>query len=694
MQSKVQRCWVTSWGPVWLRVAGVLLVTIAAHWAGSASSQETGLDLSTFNRSVRPQDDLFEFVNGTWLRTTPIPDDKSDYGSFGILADLSQERVKKLIEKLAAEQHSAGSDEQKIGDFYRAFMNVDRIEAEGIGPLQSQLEKIDQLDSKERIWEHFGYNRQIGVRTPVQFFVSQDARNSEQYLSQITQGGLSLPDRDYYLKQDEVSEQARDALKNYISTLLELAGQSNARAAAEEVFELERKLAEISWSRVELRDAEKRYNKFTLEQWYADLDSVDWEGFFYAVGIEPPDELNVNTPSFFQKLLPIFEQTELDVWKNYLRFQLLNSFSPYLSEPFVKANFELYGQTLAGIPELEPRWKRCVNAISGRGAGDFGALGEAVGRLYVAEYFKPEAKAKMNELVDNLLVSFGTSIQELSWMSDQTKARATEKLFKITTKIGYPNQWRDYSRLRVEADDLIGNVMRSNVVEHFRNADKLGQPIDREEWGMTPQTVNAYYNPLKNEIVFPAAILQPPFFSMDAPDALNYGGIGAVIGHEISHAFDDQGSRYDGDGNLNNWWTEQDSAAFKQLADQLVAQYEAYEPLPGKPVNGRLTLGENIADLSGLTIAHKALRLSLGDREPEKIAGWNADQLFFVGWSRVWQRKYRDAEMVKRLLTDPHSPSKYRANGPVTNIDAFQQAFDLKPGDILYKSPEERIKIW
>jgi len=670
------------------------IVLLANGMTSSAGAQQQPLDLSTFNQSVRPQDDLFEYVNGTWLKNTPIPEDKSDYGSFGILADLSQERVRKLIETLAAVEHPAGSDQQKIGDFYRAFMDVDRIEANGINPLKNQLQKIDQLTSKEEVWRQFGYFGQIGVRVPVQFFVSQDARNSDQYLSQIFQGGLSLPDRDYYLKDDDSSEQARTALKTYIATLLELAGHDDPAEAASNVFELERKFAEISWSRVELRDAEKRYNKFTLSQWQEKLDNVNWEDYFYALGIEPPSELNVNTPSFFESLIPIFEQTELAVWKDYLRFHLIGSFAPYLSEPFVEAHFQLYGKTLAGIPELEPRWKRGVNAISGKGAGDFGALGEAVGKLYVTEYFKPEAKAKMNELVENLLISFGSSIQELTWMSDQTKERAAEKLSKITTKIGYPNQWRDYSKLRVEPDDLVGNVMRSNVVEHFRNADKLGQPIDREEWGMTPQTVNAYYNPLKNEIVFPAAILQPPFFSMDAPDALNYGGIGAVIGHEISHAFDDQGSRYDGDGNLNNWWTDKDAAAFKELAERLISQYEEYQPLPGKPINGRLTLGENIADLSGLTIAHKALRIAIGSQEPEKIAGWNADQLFFVGWSRVWQRKYRDAEMVKRLLTDPHSPSKYRANGPVANIDAFQQAFDLKPGDALYKSPAERIKIW
>jgi predicted metalloendopeptidase len=373
---------------------------------------------------------------------------------------------------------------------------------------------------------------------------------------------------------------------------------------------------------------------------------------------------------------------------------LLDAYAPFLSQPFVDAHFELYQKQLAGIPVQRPRWKRAVNAIAGQGAGDFGALGEAVGELYVQRHFKPEAKKKMEELVDNLLAAFGDSIDDLTWMTDETKVRAKEKLSKIGTKIGYPDVWRDYSKLEVKPDDLFGNVYRSNLVEHARNIGHLGQPIDRNEWGMTPQTVNAYYTPTKNEIVFPAAILQPPFFSMNAPDGLNYGGIGAVIGHEISHAFDDQGSRYDGDGNLKNWWSEDDEKAFKELTRQLIDQYASYQPLDGKNVNGQLTLGENIADLSGLSIAHKALTIAREGKPEEIVAGWNSDQLFFVGWSRVWQRKYREKEMIKRLLTDPHSPSQFRANGPVNNIDAFYKAFDLKPGDGLYKPEDERIKIW
>ena len=374
--------------------------------------------------------------------------------------------------------------------------------------------------------------------------------------------------------------------------------------------------------------------------------------------------------------------------------QLVDSFAPVLADDFTTAHFELHSKAVAGIQEQLPRWKRAVNAISGAGAGDFGALGDVVGRLYVARHFPPDAKAEMDKLVKNLLRAFGESIDDLSWMTEVTKMRAKEKLSKINTKIGYTTKWRDYSKLDVVPDDLFANTVNSNRVEYRRMVDRLGKPVDKEQWGMTPQTVNAYYNPPLNEIVFPAAILQSPFFSKDAETPLNYGGIGAVIGHEISHAFDDQGSKYDGDGNLNNWWTDEDREAFKALTTRLVAQYAAYSPLDGKNVNGELTLGENIADLSGLSIAHKAYRLSLDGKEPEKIAGWTGDQLFFVGWSRVWRRKYRDAEMVRRLLIDSHSPSQYRANGPVSNIKAFYEAFELQEGDGLFKPEKERIEIW
>lgn len=663
--------------------------------ASTAVAQNDGpLDMSAFDKSTRIQDDLFNHVNGKWLENTKIPDDKSNYGSFGKLADLSQSRIKTLVEAAAESDNPKGSDKQKVADLYKSFMDEDRVNMLAAAPIQSELSKISSLDSKAKLIEHFGYLSRIGVDSPIGFYVMQDVGDATQYICNLVQSGTSLPDRDYYLKDGDAQQAARAALLKYMLTVAELADAKVLKENAQQVVDLEIALAEMSWTRVQLRDANDRYNKMTFEELGKLTDGkVDWVSYFAAADVaEKPANVNVNTPSYFEGLAQLIESTPESTWQAYLQFRLIDSFAPYLSQDFVDANFELYQKQLAGIAEAQPRWKRGVNLVAG-GRG-FGTLGDVVGKLYVEEHFKPEAKMAMEKLVSNLLKAFDSSIDDLKWMSDETKLRAKEKLAKITTKIGYTNKWRDYSRLNVVADDLYGNVYRSNITEHYRNIEKLGQPIDREEWGMTPQTVNAYYNPTKNEIVFPAAILQTPFFDVNAPEALNYGGIGAVIGHEISHAFDDQGSEYDGDGNLKNWWTESDRAAFKSLTEKLVAQYQQYEPLEGKRVDGKLTLGENIADLSGLTIAHRALTIAREGKADEKVAGWNTDQLFFVGWSRVWQRKYRDKEMVKRLLTDPHSPSRYRANGPVTNIEAFYKAFDVKPGDRLFKPEDQRIAIW
>lgn len=674
-----------------------LPLLLLALLVGQATGQDDGgIDESALDKSVRIQDDLFLHVNGTWLKTAKIPEDKSNYGSFGILADKSQYRIKQIIESTAESIHPAGTNEQRISDYYRSFMNLKLVNELGISPLEKELAKVEAIESKAEIWKHFGQLGVLGVDTPVGFFVSPDAGDATQYICQLIQSGTSLPDRGYYLKDDEVSQAAREGLKKYIAKLYELANIKGGEEAADVIFALEKKLAEVSWERVEIRNARKRYNKMSFEK-LGELTSgkLDWKTYFEVSRVaDTPESVNVNTPSFFEGMSQIFEETSEKTWKQYLTYKLIDAYAPYLGDDFSTANFEFYEKQLAGIPVQQPRWKRAVNAIAGQGGGSFGALGEAVGQLYVKEHFKPEAKEEMETLVENLLAAFGKSIDDLSWMTDETKVRAKEKLSKIGTKIGYPDVWRDYSKLEVRPDDLVGNVMRSSVVEHDRVVQKLGKPIDRDEWGMTPQTVNAYYNPTKNEIVFPAAILQPPFFGSETPTPLNYGGIGAVIGHEISHAFDDQGSQYDGEGNLKNWWSDADRESFKELTTRLIKQYEVYEPLPGKQVNGQLTLGENIADLSGLAIAHKAMKIALDGKPDVKVAGWDRNQLFFVGWSRVWQRKYRDKEMIKRLLTDSHSPSQFRANGPVTNIDAFYEAFDLKPGDQLFKPEAERIKIW
>jgi predicted metalloendopeptidase len=654
----------------------------------------SGIDTTGFDTTVRVQDDLYRSINGRWMDTTEIPSDRSNYGSFSVLADQAEERIRALIEEMAASDQESGSNAQKVGDFYKSFMDEKTIEARGIAPIKPLIETIRKIKDKAELTSQLGEMIQLGVGGPIRFYVDQDDKDATRYLSNLHQGGTTLPDRDYYLMDDEKYVNARQALTTYIQTLLALSGQMNAEQAAAEILDLETKLAQHQWPRTELRDAEKRYNKFAVADLGQIAQAFEFRRFLEAAGVATIDEINVTTPSFFTGFGELFRQVPLETWKLYLEYRAIDAFAPYLSQSFADAHFELHEMVLAGVPEQRPRWKRAVGAVGGEGAGDFGALGEVLGELYVAKYFPPEHKQRMDQLVKNLLLAFEQSIDELSWMTDETKQAAHEKLKKITTKIGYPNKWRDYSALVVQPDDLIGNVMRSNQVEYRRNIDKLGKPIDREEWGMTPFTVNAYYNPGKNEIVFPAAILQPPFFNPDADDAVNYGGIGAVIGHEISHAFDDQGSRYDGDGNLKNWWTDADAAEFKKLKDRLVEQYNDYEPLPGKRVNGEFTLGENIADLSGLAIAYKAYQLSLDGKPAPDMDGFTGPQRFFVGWSQVWRRKYRDDELLRRLVVDPHSPSYFRANGPVTNIDAFYEAFAVGPDDGLYKPASERIRIW
>lgn len=652
-----------------------------------------GVDLSAMNRSVRAQDDLYQFVNGTWLKNTEIPSDKSNFGSFTILADRAQEHVRDLIEEVAENDHQRGTNEQKVGDFYKSFMDVELVESLGYEPIEEHLGKIRAIKTKGELLKLWAHQQRMGIGCPIGFFISQDDKDSTRYAGHLIQSGTSMPAREYYLSYDRKYVDAREAFQTLITTLLTYVENEYAEDAAAVVLSIETELAGHQWPNTRLRNPANRYNKFSVADWQNECQSIDWAQYLKDCGVEI-DEVIVMTPSFFADFDSMFQNVSLDDWKLYTEFGFVDSVAPLLSKKFVDASFDFHTKQIAGVPEQLPRWKKAVNAAAGAGAGDFGVLGEVVGELYVQRHFKPKAKAEMEKLVNNLLKAFDSSIDELAWMTDETKVRAKEKLAKITPKIGYPNKWRDYSGLKIEKDDLVGNMQRSAMVEYNRMIEKLGQPIDREEWGMTPHTVNAYYNPSKNEIVFPAAILQAPFFSESADAAINYGGIGAVIGHEISHAFDDSGSQYDGDGNLKNWWTDADRKAFQELTKRLVAQYEKYEPLPDQNVNGRLTLGENIADLSGLAIAFKAYQLSLDGKPAKLIAGWNGKQRFFLGWSQVWRRKYRDAEMVRRLVIDPHSPSEYRANGPVTNIDAFYEAFEVKEGDKLFKPADERIRIW
>lgn len=669
-----------------------LALILAVPLSHAAETLSSGVDTRGIDNSIRPQDDLFRYLNGEWIKHTPIPADKSTYGSFEMLMDEAELNIQEIITHAVEGNPARGSELQKIGDFFTSYMDKETIADRGIEPLRGELAKIDQLANKEQLVNHFGYLQTMDVSGPIGFYVDQDDKNSSQYLAAIIQTGITLPDRDYYLSDDEKYTAAREALKQYVVKLHQLSNLPGGEQAAEAVLDIETQLAEVHWTRTELRDANKRYNKRSLSQLDEIAHEIPWQTFFSAVRVPEVEELNVVTPSYFEALGEIIENVPLEKWQHYLRFHLIDNFASVLPTEFVDASFELHGKELAGREEKRLRWKRAVTTIAG-GRG-FGALGDAVGREYVVRHYPPEAEARMQELVDNLLKAYESSIKDLTWMTPETKERALEKLSKITTKIGYTEKWRDYSTLEVKPDDLLGNVMRSAEVEYQRMIDKLGKPVDRSEWHMTPQTVNAYYNPGFNEIVFPAAILQPPFFDFEADDAVNYGAIGSVIGHEISHAFDDQGSKYDGDGNLNNWWSDADREAFQKLTSQLVNQYSQYTPLEGKNVNGELTLGENIADLSGMSIAYKAYLLSLDGKEPPVIDGWTGPQRFFIGWVQSWRRKYRDAEMIRRLLIDPHSPAEYRGNGPLMNFDPFYEAFNIQASDGLYRAPEERIRIW
>ncbi len=676
---------------------GVLALGFAGMMIGSwllGAEPQAGIDRQAFDTTVRAQDDLFLHTNGEWLKHTPIPADKSNYGTFVALTDFAQANLRARIEEAAAEG-AAGSEARKVGDFYASYLDAQRLAERGWQPLAAEWARIEQLQTPDELMRHWAVLRQIGVRTPCGFFIDQDDRNSTVYLAAVVQSGTTLPDREYYLQlEDEKYRVAREALVAYIVRLWELVERPNGRAVAESILALETELARVQWARTELRNAEKRYNKFAVSELSTRAGNLPWSLFLAAAGAGEVQHVNVLTPSYFVGLERILRETPLETWRDYLRYHLLDAYAPFLSRDFEEAHFELHEKVLAGVPQQKPRWQRAVEATAGAGAGDFGVLGDAVGKLYVERHFPPEAKAQMDRLVQNLLAAFGDRIDELTWMTPATKQRAREKLTKITTKIGYTTKWRDYHELHIERDDLAGNMQRSARHEYQRTLAKLAQAVDRDEWGMTPQTVNAYYNPGLNEIVFPAAILQPPIFDPTADPAVNYGAIGAVIGHEISHAFDDQGSKFDGDGNLNNWWTDADRAAFQKLTQRLITQFANYEALPGKRLNGELTLGENIADLSGLAIAHQAYRLSLQGQPAPVIDGWTGDQRFFLGWSQLWRRKYRDAELLRRLLTDPHSPSRFRANGPVTNIDAFYEAFNVQPGDQLYRPIEARIRIW
>jgi predicted metalloendopeptidase len=649
----------------------------------------SGIATQYIESSVRPQNDFFTYLNGKWLKTVEIPSDQSSWGSFEQLYEDSLGQLRGIIEKAAAKHAVNGTDEQRIGDYYASFMDEARLEQLGVTPLSSELNKIAAIKDKAELPALLAHLGTRGVNIPFDFAVHQDNKDSTKYVADIGQGGLGMPDRDYYLKADDAKlAEAKAKYQQHVAKVLGMSGDQNAATHAKEIVDFETAIAKAQWTKVELRDPIKAYNKVVLADMAKVAPGYDWQSYLQATGIAAKASyVIVGQPTYLKRFAGIANATPLDTWKAYLSMHLIDSYARYLSKAYVDERFDFYGKTLAGTPEIEARWKRGVESVEG-------AEGESLGKLYVAEYFPPERKARMEALVQNLLAAYKQSIDKLDWMSPATRKEAQAKLAKFTPKIGYPNKWRDYSALVVVRDDLVGNVMRAREFEYKRQLNKLGTPVDRDEWDMTPQTVNAYYNPEKNEIVFPAAILQEPFFDAQADDAVNYGAIGAVIGHEISHGFDDQGAQYDGDGNLRDWWTKADHKRFATKTGMLVKQYNAFEPVPGYHVNGELTLGENIADNSGLAISYKAYHLSLKGKKAPVIDGLTGDQRFYMGWAQAWRAKMREAQRIVMVKVDPHSPEQFRANGTLKNQPGFYDAFGVKPGDKMYLAPKERVIIW
>jgi predicted metalloendopeptidase len=683
------RYWILALGA--LVAAGALLSIDAWVMAATVKSPAvrrallSGVDLQYVDQSVRPQDDLYRHLNGKWLDSFQIPADKGSYGSFTYLYDATQEQLRVIVDGLDG---SGDAEARKIADLYASFMDESRLEALGLKPLQTEFAAIDAISDKKEIPALIAHLNRIGAGAPYAFSINQDARNSLQYAVIVRQSGLGMPDRDYYLKDDAKLKDTRAKYLVHIGKMLGMAGDADAQSHAAAILDLETALAQVQWTRVENRDPIRTYNKTAIAELPQLMPGYAWPEYLRASDIAGRvDSVIINQPSYFSGLDKLMRETPLPDWKAYFKWHVLSAAAPYMSKAFVDERFAFSGTVLSGIPENRDRWKRGVALIDD-------ALGEALGKRYVAKYFPPQNKARMEALIANMLEAYRRDIDTLDWMSPETRKGAQAKLTKLVTKIGYPDTWRDYGALQISRDDLWGNVVRANEFEYRRNLNKLGKPVDRSEWGMTPQTINAYYNPLMNEIVFPAAILQPPFFNVQADDAVNYGGIVAVIGHEMSHGFDDRGSQYDADGNLRDWFTPEDHQKFKAKTRVLVAQYGTYEPVPGFPVNGELTLGENIGDNSGLAIAYKAYRLSLAGKTPPVIDGFTGEQRLYLGWVQVWRGKEREAEAIQRIKSDPHSPAAVRGTAPVVNQEGFYAAFGVKQGDKMYLPPEKRVNIW
>jgi putative endopeptidase len=671
-------------------IAAISILVACNQNEQSESSMTKAIDITNMDKTVKPGDDFFRFVNGGWMANNPIPPEYSQYSAFHVLYDQNQEDLKSLVLEVSDDKNAKkGSVSQKIRDFYNSGMDTNLIESQGISKIENELNAIAAMSSKNEIATLTANMHLVGINPLFYFYAGADQKNSSMEIANFYQGGLGLPDVDYYISDDERSKELRTAYLDHLAKMFILtgveAGTAEKNAAA--ILAIETDLAKTSKTRLERRIPEENYFKTDLDGLQEISPSFDWNSYFISLGLPKPGDINLGQKDFIAGLSPIIDKYSVEDWKVYLKWNVLDKSANYLSSDFVNQNFEFFGKTLSGQQELKPRWKRVLATTSG-------GMGEAIGQLYVEKYFPPSSKERMITLVENLRLAFAERIKNLDWMSEETKEQALAKLATIQVKIGYPDKWKDYSSLDIVPDNFVLNVRSANLVESKRDIAKIGKPVDKTEWGMTPQTVNAYYNPTNNEIVFPAGILQPPFFNSDADDAVNYGAIGVVIGHEMTHGFDDQGRKYDKDGNMKDWWTAEDAERFEAKTRKLGAQYDEYHMLDSLHVDGALTMGENIADLGGLSIAYDAYKMSLNGNSPKAIDGYSGDQRFFMGYAQVWRNNIRDKELMRRLKEDVHSPGEARVNVPVFNLEVFLNSFDVKAGDELYIPEEQRADIW
>lgn len=668
-----------------IAIAAAAALVLAS--CGKDQKLKSGVLLANMDTLVKPGDDFDAYVNGGWVKKNKIPSDKAAYGVFEMLDDKAQENVKAIIEDASKGDFAAGSNEQKIGDYYASFLDVKGRDAKGLSPLQPELAKIDAIKTYDDLAAYFGAANATGFATPFALGVIGDFKDPTKNMLYVWQGGLGLPEREYYLATDAKSVEIRDKYVKHIERMMQLAGWSDGAGAARKILSFETSLAQQQMKKEETRQTTLLYNKFKIADLKTLTPNFNWALYLKNAGVTNQTDITICQLNYVKAADGIISRTPLDTWKTWLKWGALHTSANALTSALDKEDFDFYDKTLYGIAEQKPMWRRAVDAVNG-------SLGEIVGQVYVKKHFSPEAKDQVKELVNNLLKAYESSIKNLDWMTPATKKEALDKLSKITVKIGYPDKWKDYSKLDVRKGDYFGNQMRSGIFEYQRQLDKLGKPVDKTEWTMNPQTINAYYNPLWNEIVFPAAILQAPFFDPEADPAVNYGSIGAVIGHEIGHGFDDQGSGFDGDGVMRDWWTKEDRAAFQKKTAALIGQYDTFKVFPDLNVNGTYTQGENIGDLGGCGIAYKAYKMSLKGEEAPVIDGFTGDQRFFIGYAQSWLGKMRDEYLRTLVATNPHAPDHFRVIGILRNIPEWYTAFNVKPGDKMYLAPEQRVKIW